>query len=294
MDAPTRAAVIRPVGWNATSESGMALLRSMRRPGHFYRGMTNEEYEATVGRGMPVMSTGAYSYRSEGTSFAEDPEDAESYVNFGRDDPRITGRPTWLVEVAQTPSMKRDRDGYTKSREPVDTITRVWRMDGKKGKIVASEVYRRMLASLGGGVMAKKGKKCVRFKRVDGVKRCASFGAKKLAKRAARSTAKKRRSPTRGWDAAKPKTQAERRRVAAKCPPSKCFGDPKELKYPMCSKQARSCGVDCRGAAAAFQRARQHKRVDVQKRVLRAAKKSGCAWVKTGKVASAVAKKYGI
>ena len=132
--------ILRPKGWEAQGDAGQAWLKKVMRSGHFYRGMTNDEYKATVGAGKPIKSTGRYSFSIEGTSFSHDPGDAESYANSGRDDPRKTGKPTWLVEVLKTKTMYRDRDGYTKDKEPVDTVTRVWRMYGKGGALVAKKV----------------------------------------------------------------------------------------------------------------------------------------------------------
>jgi len=97
------------------------------------------EYKATVGRGQPVQSSGAYSHASEGTNYAEDPETAEDYANFGRDDPRKSGKTTYLVEVKQPPSMKRWRDGYLKTPDPVPA-TRVWKMYAEGGAVVAERI----------------------------------------------------------------------------------------------------------------------------------------------------------
>jgi len=122
--------VLRPAGWRATSDEGFEFLNRLKKPGHFYRGMTNAEYVATAGRRAPIRSTGAYSHVSEGTNFSDDPADAEGYVDFGRDDPRKTGRANYLVEVEKVETMYRDKDGYTKSREPVpfEAVTRIWEM----------------------------------------------------------------------------------------------------------------------------------------------------------------------
>ena len=130
--------VLRPAGWGATGDDGRATLDKIKRPGHVYRGMEAAEYEATLGAGKPIYSTGAYSHRSEGTSFDGDPATAESYVNFGRSDPRTTGRDTFLVEVRRTASMYVDKDGYTKDRSPVspENVTRVWRMFAQAGEVV--------------------------------------------------------------------------------------------------------------------------------------------------------------
>lgn len=104
--------------------------------------MTSDEYRNTVGRQRDIMSTGRYSSSSEGTCFTDDAASAESYANFGADDPRITGKPTYLVEVAKTRSMYRDRDGYDKDRSPVPygNVIRVWEMYADDGAIFAREL----------------------------------------------------------------------------------------------------------------------------------------------------------
>jgi len=132
--------IIRPKDWEATSDEAVDFLNSIQRPKHYYRGMTDQEYKATVGKGDPVQSTGAFSHSSEGTNFSEYPADAESYVNFGRDDPRRTGKSNWLVEVAETPTMYRDTDGYYKDKEPVDTVTRIWEFYPEDGAIKTRKV----------------------------------------------------------------------------------------------------------------------------------------------------------
>lgn len=131
--------VLRPKEWNATSDEANEALTKIQRPGHAYRGMTAEEYEATVGAGHGVRSTGQYSHQSEGTNFAQSPHDAESYANYGRDDPRKTGRPTYLVEVAASPEMTVGRDGYIKSHGPTQP-TRVWRMSSLDGAVVMEPI----------------------------------------------------------------------------------------------------------------------------------------------------------
>lgn len=129
--------------WEGTTNEAYAWLNKLGKSGHVYRGMAHDEYKATVGKGKPVFSTGRYSLPIEGTCFSDDPMDAESYANFGRDDPRKTGKPTYLVEVKKTPTMYQDTDHYIKSHEPVDTVTRVWQFyvvphdDGVNGKALA-------------------------------------------------------------------------------------------------------------------------------------------------------------
>lgn len=132
------AIVIRPEGWGASNDA----LREWTKPGHLYRGMTGAEYEATVGAGKGVISRQDFSVRGEGTSFAEDAETAESYVNSGRDDPRVTGKANYLVEIRKTEDIKRTRDGYYKSAKavPMNQITRIWKMYARGGEVVAEEV----------------------------------------------------------------------------------------------------------------------------------------------------------
>lgn len=134
--------VLRPKGWKATSEEAHGWLTGLSRPGVVFRGMTSDEYIDTVGKRRDIVSTGRYSSRDEGTCFTDDAASAESYANFGSDDPRITGKPTYLVEVAKTPSMYRDRDGYDKDRAPVpySSVLRVWKMQAGDGAIFARKM----------------------------------------------------------------------------------------------------------------------------------------------------------
>ncbi len=118
------------------------------RPDHFYRGMTKAEYDATVGPGHGVQSRQDWSLpeggRPEGTSFAKDASDAESYVNYGQTDPRVTGEPTYLVEIRGKDGVNYDRrDGYYKApdRIPHDRITRVYEMHGERDSIVARKIH---------------------------------------------------------------------------------------------------------------------------------------------------------
>lgn len=130
--------------FNAVEESLDAL--NSREPGKVYRGMTKAEYDATVGAGVGVKSTGSYSCSVEGTCFSDTPRDAESFVNFGRDNPTNTGVPTYIVEVLQTPTMYVDTDGYYKDRDlvPMENVTGVWEcaLDKDNGDLL---VMRRIL-----------------------------------------------------------------------------------------------------------------------------------------------------
>ncbi len=132
--------VMREAGQRVGSEN----VDKISRPGHFYRGMTEAEFKNTVGAGVGIKSNQAYSLHGEGTSLSDDAGDAESYVNFGRDDPRTAGRPTYLVEVKGGDNIKLDkRDGYHKAQEvlPMSQITRVWEMRGNdKDEIVGKQI----------------------------------------------------------------------------------------------------------------------------------------------------------
>ena len=121
------------------SQVGAENMGTLNREGMAYRGMTGEEYAATVARDGHVMSRGDYSFEGEGTSFAENIEDAESYVNSFRNDPRKTGTPTYIVEVDKG-LLTRDSDGYWKSPAAVPVSGRVWRIEADKGALVGTEV----------------------------------------------------------------------------------------------------------------------------------------------------------
>ncbi len=129
--------VVRPSGWRASND----VPESWTRSGHFYRGMTDAEFAATLGQGRGVVSRQDSSVPGEGTSFSANAADAESYINFGRDDPRSTGRPTYLVEVSGDDGLRRDRDGYYKAANeiPRERITRAWRFSpDESGALVAA------------------------------------------------------------------------------------------------------------------------------------------------------------
>lgn len=134
--------VLRPFGWKIVTEDAFNWLESLKNKEFVFRGMTSDEYNNTVGKGLPIQSTSKYSFESEGTSFAENAGDSESYVNFGRDDPRKTLKSNYLIEVTKTSSMIRDKDGYYKSKEPVEyeEINRVWEMYDKDGEVVARRI----------------------------------------------------------------------------------------------------------------------------------------------------------
>lgn len=148
--------VMRPQGWEAASDDVYAITK----PGHFYRGMTEDEFQATLGRGSGVQSRQDFSVANEGTSFSNKAEDAESYANYGRDDPRKTGRPTYLVEIAGEDGLRLDRDGYWKADGPItpDRITRLIRMAPENGAVVGEVLPTpRTTQSLGSGLVPESG-----------------------------------------------------------------------------------------------------------------------------------------
>lgn len=118
-------------------------LASEARPGFVYRGMTRSELHDHWAKGG-IKSAGRYSAPSEGTCFANDPEDAESYVDFGRDDPRVTGAPNYLVEVREAGDFQRGRDGYpkTQGRIPLTRIARLWKLRAIDESVIVADEYR--------------------------------------------------------------------------------------------------------------------------------------------------------
>jgi hypothetical protein len=125
------------------SGAGEDAVGTLSRPNHVYRGMTQAEFDATVGAGRGVQSRRDYSHSSEGTSFGADAQTAESYVNFGHTDPRKTGTPTYLVEVRASNRLAVDRrDGYPKAAGeiPREDIARVWKMLGNGDAVEAVEI----------------------------------------------------------------------------------------------------------------------------------------------------------
>jgi hypothetical protein len=132
-----KAADERVVFREADSDIGAEGMEGLNRPGRAYRGMEAAEYDATVGSGGGATSRQDYSVADEGTSYADDIRDAESYVNFGRSDPRITGRPSYIVEVDAT-DLTRSPDGYLKAsgEVPPERIERVWKITDEDGALV--------------------------------------------------------------------------------------------------------------------------------------------------------------
>jgi hypothetical protein len=67
--------------------------------------------------------------------------------------------------------------------------------------------------------------------------------------------------PPKKWSEEAPRKKAEREKMLAQCG-RKCFLLPSKLKFPVCRK---TCEPDCRGARAAYMRAKQHKYEGVAK-----------------------------
>ena len=86
----------------------------------------------------------------------------------------------------------------------------------------------------------------------------------------------------RGWEKVKPHSMGDRRKLMYVCG-RKCFGDPKNLKYPVCPvhvNKKSECGPDCKGLLAAYIRSRQWKRRSISKKVKKSADRLGCQWTK--------------
>lgn len=122
-------------------------LHHMTRANHIYRGMTEEEFNATVARGTGVHSrqdlSGAGS-GEQGTAFSATAADAESFIDNGTTDPRLTGRPTYIVEIAGHSGTKQHSSGtYTMrkgERMPASRISRVFKVTAVGNELVAEEI----------------------------------------------------------------------------------------------------------------------------------------------------------
>jgi hypothetical protein len=140
---PLNGIVVRPEGWEATSDEAVDVLDVFAKRHSMWRGMTQAEYNNTVAKGTGVRSKGSYSLSVEGTQFAEHPADAEGYVNYGRDDPRKTGKPNYLVEV-KPDGLRKKRDGYFETAPgegvPDDHILSVYEFRAEDGAIVAERI----------------------------------------------------------------------------------------------------------------------------------------------------------
>ena len=137
--------VVRPIDWQASSRQAYNYFTQLaaKLPNSAWRGLTHGEYIATVGAGKGVKSRGDYSHWSEGTQFAAHPGDAESYINFGRDDPRKTEIPTYMVEVDRS-VLRLKPDGYWETAPgtavPMQSILSVHRFIPRDGHIVAERI----------------------------------------------------------------------------------------------------------------------------------------------------------
>ena len=132
---PKARALGQPVVFRQAGQgTGAPGLERLNRPNKMYRGMTETEYKATVGKDGRIESRQDWSVPGEGTSFGEGIETADSYVNFGRTDPRKTGRPTYIVETSRG-DLKPGRDGYLKSQSPTPA-ERVWKIEAVDDSLV--------------------------------------------------------------------------------------------------------------------------------------------------------------
>lgn len=118
--------------------------RPLQQPGLLYRGMTRAEFDNTVGAGLGVQSTNAWSLPGEGTSLSDDIEVAEDYANTGSTDPRKTGLLTYVVEVDPEglPFIERNRQGYYWAHDtiPQDRVTHIWEMRARGDEILAVQI----------------------------------------------------------------------------------------------------------------------------------------------------------
>ncbi len=96
----------------------MPMHQDQPEPIFAHRGITGAEHDS-IARSGHIQSNMRYSHESEGTNFADNPGDAESYVNFGRDDPTKTGKHTYVLKVNRKAAGERGRDGYLKTKAPV-------------------------------------------------------------------------------------------------------------------------------------------------------------------------------
>jgi hypothetical protein len=137
--------VVRPGDWQAASRQAYNYFNQLAAelPNSAWRGLTHAEYIATMGAGKGVKSRGDYSFDIEGTQFSAHPGDAESYINFGQDDPRATGIPTYMVEVDRS-VLRLKPDGYWETAPgtavPMQNILSVHRFIPRDGRIVAQRI----------------------------------------------------------------------------------------------------------------------------------------------------------
>lgn len=93
-----------------------------------------------------------------------------------------------------------------------------------------------------------------------------------------KKSVRKSRNPSRpsaGWRQLAPRSQNERRALLTTCGPH-CFLDPRNLKFPVCSKQM-DCVIQCAGIDSASVRAGQYK----YEKILKKSKKMYKKYCKT-------------
>lgn len=116
-----------------------------KRSGHFYRGIEEAEWEYIRSHGH-IKSIHKWCAPGEGTCFGTDIATAESYVDAGSTDPRKTGKPNYVIEVASDALKHDPRDGYYKTlgddvEVPKSAITRAWKLVGEDGKVIAYPMH---------------------------------------------------------------------------------------------------------------------------------------------------------
>lgn len=113
----------------------------LSRPGHFYRGMAEAEWNYIRSHGH-IKSDNRFCVKGEGTCFDKSLDSAEGYTNYGHTNPLRTGRPNYVVEVSTKALTEDKRDGYWKTMDdeasiPKSEITRAWKFVPEGDKLVA-------------------------------------------------------------------------------------------------------------------------------------------------------------
>lgn len=129
VDLLVKAEQEKKTGSKITSSSLKSLYEPEPTPKNFYRGISQEEYDYIRNKGH-ILSDERWCVPGEGTCFGADKDTAASFVNFGRTDPRKTGKPTYVIEVTGGPEFAQDkRDGYWKTPQPIPAsrISRIWK-----------------------------------------------------------------------------------------------------------------------------------------------------------------------
>ena len=117
---------------------------NLSRSGHFYRGISSEEWNFIQSKGY-VQSDRRYCVPGEGTCFSRSIDEAESYINSSGNDPRISNKSNYVIEV-KSEALKHDkRDDYYKTLDdnvqiPISDIKRVWELKPIEDKIVAIQI----------------------------------------------------------------------------------------------------------------------------------------------------------